>query len=207
MNKLTKYFLQGLLYTIPVSVTIYIIWEVVASVDEYVQAWLPFKTWGLGIVIVLILITTIGFIGSILLTLPFITYFENIFIKAPLVRLIYTSVKDLMNSLVGEKKSFEHAVLVKLHPDSEVYRLGFLTDQNLKKFNLEDELVSVYVPHSYAISGQLFIVNKSNLKKINANASGVMKYIVSGGLTELRSNFAKPSHGYDSRSKATSDEK
>ncbi len=75
--------------------------------------------------------------------------------------------------------------MVKLYPDSNIYRLGFLTDENLHKFDLEDNMVSVYVPHSYAISGQLFIVDKSMLKVINVNSTGIMKYIVSGGVTEM----------------------
>ena len=188
MSKLGKYFLQGLLYTIPISVTLYVVWQIIATIDEYVQALMPFKTWGLGIIIVFILITVIGLVGSLLVRLPFITYFENIFIKAPLVKVIYTSMKDLISSFVGQKKSFKNVALIKLHPESEVYRIGFLTDSNLEKFELGEELVSVYIPHSYAISGQLFIVNKKNIKIINANPTGVMKYIVSGGVTEVYEN-------------------
>jgi len=185
MNKFVKYFLQGLLYTIPISVTIYIVWQIIVSIDAQVQPWLPFKTWGLGIIIVFVLITIIGFVGNLFVALPVVSYFEKIFIKAPLIRIIYTSVKDLVSSFVGKKKSFDKPVLVKLYPESEIYRLGFLTDEDLNKFDLDNNMVSVYLPHSYAISGQLFIVDKSNLKLINANATGIMKYIVSGGVTEI----------------------
>ncbi|MEN8139031.1 MAG: DUF502 domain-containing protein [Bacteroidota bacterium] len=186
MNRFVKYFFQGLLYTIPISVTLYVIYEIIISIDTQVQPWLPFKTWGLGIIIVILLITVIGFIGNILVALPFVSYFENIFIKAPLVRIIYTSVKDLVSSFVGQKKSFSKPVLVRLYPESDIYRLGFLTDDNMQKFDLGDNMVSVYVPHSYAISGQLFIVDKKNLKTINVNATGIMKYIVSGGVTQMK---------------------
>lgn len=90
-----------------------------------------------------------------------------------------------MSSFVGEKKNFNKPVLVKLYPNSEIFRLGFLTDESLDKFELNDTMISVYVPHSYAISGQLFIVNKYMLKTINTNATSVMKYIVSDGITEM----------------------
>lgn len=187
MNRFIKFFFQGLLYTIPISVTIYIIWEIVVSIDSQVQPWLPFNAHGLGIIIVFVLITLIGVIGNLFVTLPIVSYVEKIFIKAPLVRIIYTSLKDLVSSFVGQKKSFNKPVLVKLYPESEIYRLGFLTDESLQKFELEESMVSVYVPHSYAISGQLFIVNKNMLKEINSNATGIMKYIVSGGVTEMNS--------------------
>ena len=185
MNKIAKYFFQGLLYIIPISVTVYVIWEIVTSIDAQVQPWLPFNAHGLGIIIVVIVTTLIGLIGNIFVTLPIVSYVEKIFIKAPLVRIIYTSVKDLVSSFVGKKKSFDKPVLVKLYPESEIYRLGFLTDESLQKFELGENMVSVYVPHSYAISGQLFIVEKSSLKIINVNSTGIMKYIVSGGVTEM----------------------
>lgn len=186
MSRIGKYFLQGLLYTVPISVTVFVIWEIVASVDEQVQPLIPFETWGLGIILVFVIITLIGLVGSMLVTLlPFVSYFERIFVKAPLIKVIYTSVKDLLSSFVGQKKSFEEVVLIKLHPESEVYRIGFLTDASLGKFSLGEDLVSVYVPHSYAISGQLFIVSKNNIKMLDANPTAVMKYIVSGGVTEV----------------------
>ncbi|MCK5908177.1 MAG: DUF502 domain-containing protein, partial [Flavobacteriales bacterium] len=134
MNRFVKFFFQGLLYTIPISVTVYIIWGIVASIDEQVQPWLPFNAHGLGIIIVFILITAIGIIGNLFVTLPIVSYVEKFFIKAPLVRIIYTSLKDLVSSFVGQKKSFNKPVLVKLYPESEIYRLGFLTDESLQKF-------------------------------------------------------------------------
>ncbi|MCK5788449.1 MAG: DUF502 domain-containing protein [Chlamydiia bacterium] len=185
MNRFVKFFFQGLLYTIPISVTIYVVWNIVASIDAQVQPWLPFNAHGLGVVIVFALITAIGVIGNLFVTLPIVLYVEKFFIKAPLVRIIYTSLKDLMSSFVGQKKSFNKPVLVKLYPESEIYRLGFLTDEALNKFELGENMVSVYVPHSYAISGQLFIVDKSMLKVVDVNATGMMKYIVSGGVTEM----------------------
>ena len=185
MNRFVRFFFQGVLYTVPISVTIYVIWDIVVSIDSLVQPWLPFDAHGLGIVIVFFMITAIGLIGNLFVTLPIVSYVEKFFIKAPLVRIIYTSLKDLVSSFVGQKKSFDKPVLVKLYPDSDIYRMGFLTDESLGKFELGDDMVSVYVPHSYAISGQLFIVNKSMLKVIDVNATGMMKYIVSGGVTTM----------------------
>ena len=185
MNRFVRFFFQGVLYTVPISVTIYVIWDIVVSIDSLVQPWLPFDAHGLGIVIVFFMITAIGLIGNLFVTLPIVSYVEKFFIKAPLVRIIYTSLKDLVSSFVGQKKSFDKPVLVKLYPDSDIYRMGFLTDESLGKFELGEDMVSVYVPHSYAISGQLFIVNKSMLKVIDVNATGMMKYIVSGGVTTM----------------------
>jgi len=195
MNRFLKYFFQGLLYTIPISVTIYVVWQIVVSIDAQVQPWLPFNAHGLGIIIVFGLITVIGLIGNLFVTLPIVSYVEKIFIKPPLVRIIYTSLKDLVSSFVGQKKSFNKPVLVKLYPESKIYRLGFLTDESLDKFYLDENMVSVYVPHSYAISGQLFIVDKSQLKILDSNSTGIMKYIVSGGVTEMSDEIESKNKG------------
>lgn len=185
MNRFVKFFLQGLLYTIPISVTFYVIWIIISSINDKVQPLLPFDIYGLGIIIVLLIITIIGFVGNLVVALPIALYLERLLVRAPLVRIIYTSLKDLVSSFVGPKKSFNKAVLVKLYPDSDIYRIGFLTDEQLSKFDLGENMVSVYVPHSYAISGQLFIVDRKNIKTIDKEATGVMKYIVSGGVTEI----------------------
>jgi uncharacterized membrane protein len=184
MNKLIKYFLQGLLYTVPISLTIYIIWEILNSADELVSQFLPFKFWGLGIVIILAFITLAGLIGNYLVAFPLAIAFEKYLTKAPLIRLIYSSIKDLISSFVGQKKKFNKPVLVKLYPESEIYRLGFLSDEDLSEFDLSEEFVTVYVPHSYAISGQLFIVKRDAIKLLKNNSTDVMKYIVSGGVIE-----------------------
>ena len=181
MKRIINYFLKGLLYIVPITVTMYVVYWFFQKIDGI----LPFQFPGLGIIVILLLITLIGFVGSAAIANPFNTFFNNILNRAPLLKTIYSSVKDMMNTVVGKKKGFSHPVLVKIYENSTIERIGFITNEDVSSLNIEEGKVLVYLPHSYAISGQLFVVDKKNIKTINKSSSEVMKIIISGGVTEI----------------------
>jgi len=181
MKTLAKYFLQGLLYITPISVTVFVLIWVFQSLDSMVNFYYP----GVGIIILVIVITAIGFLGSFLIQTPLFSYLDKVFERAPLIKLIYSSVKDLVKAFVGQKKSFNKPVLVKLYENSEIRRVGFLTDEGFGLLDGDSDLITVYLPHSFAISGQLFLVPRSYITPVSANSADVMKYIVAGGVTKL----------------------
>ena len=90
-----------------------------------------------------------------------------------------------MKTFVGGKKGFDQAVLIKIYENSTIERIGFITNEDLKNLNISEEKVLVYLPHSYAFSGQLFVVEKKFLTPINSSSSDIMKLIVSGGVSEI----------------------
>jgi uncharacterized membrane protein len=181
LRYLGRYFLQGLLYIVPISVTVYILMEGFIFLDSLIPLDIP----GMGILSVLITITLIGFVGSFIIALPITTFLENYIKKAPLVKIIYTSVKDLISAFVGQKKSFNKPVLLKMYENSELQRIGFVTDEHPEAISLGKDLITVYVPHSYAVSGQLFVVPRHYVTPLDAQSAEVMKYIISGGVTEV----------------------
>ena len=75
--------------------------------------------------------------------------------------------------------------MIKLYENSTIERIGFITNEDLKTLNIKDGKVLVYLPHSYAFSGQLFVVDRSYIKPIDSSSSEIMKLIVSGGVTEI----------------------
>ena len=85
-----------------------------------------------------------------------------------------------MTSFMGEKKKFNKPVLVKV--ESSLYKPGFVTSSDLKEIGLPGK-VSVYLPHSYNFSGNVFITDKKNVIPLKNSSSEVMKYIVSGGIS------------------------
>ena len=85
---------------------------------------------GIGLLILLLAITAVGLIGSVLIELPFFGIVDKKLEKAPLIKLIYSSMKDLVSAFVGNKKSFNKPVLLKLYENSEIRRLGFITDES-----------------------------------------------------------------------------
>ena len=181
MKKIINYFLQGLLYIVPISVTLYVVYWTFQKIDGI----LPFQFPGLGLIVIIALITFIGFAGSVIIASPINSFFQRLLRKAPLLKTIYSSMKDLMSTFVGKKKGFNQAVLIKLYENSTIERLGFITNENLSSLGIKGGKILVYLPHSYAFSGQLFVVEKSYINPIDKPSSEIMKLIVSGGVTEI----------------------
>ncbi|KAA3650412.1 MAG: DUF502 domain-containing protein [Bacteroidetes bacterium] len=184
-KKLIKYFVQGLFYIVPIAVTIYVIVYLILLIDGIVNLDIP----GLGLLIILVGVTLIGFIGTYFLA--YFKPFDRAIESTPLIKLIYTSMKDLMNAFVGKKNQFKKPVLVKMGGDFEAERIGFMTKEDLSDIGIGNDKAAVYFPFSYAISGQVYIVPKKNISPIDASSSDIMKLIVSGGVTSIEKNKNK----------------
>lgn len=189
MNKLIRYFFQGLLLISPLAITIYAIVVSLEFIDglliQYLTRIIGFKIPGLGLVIIVTFITLIGVLGSSILVKPILASLDRLISQAPLVKIIYTSIKDFMSAFVGKDKKFTEPVLVKMNKDSDVEKLGFITQHDLTVLGIEAGKVTVYLPHSYNFSGELFIVPEANVKPLNANSTEVMKFIVTAGVTAI----------------------
>jgi uncharacterized membrane protein len=105
--------------------------------------------------------------------------------KIPLVKLIYSSVKDLLAAFVGEKKKFDKPVIVQINKENNLNRIGFITQSDLSELGLDDMIV-VYFPQSYAVAGDHFLVPKDAVKPLNVSGPAAMKFIISGGVSGFR---------------------
>jgi uncharacterized membrane protein len=137
---------------------------------------------GLSLLIVFLLVAALGFTGQTIIARPFKKLVNHLINKAPLVKVIYSSIRDLLSAFVGKEKKFNQPVLVKVNTISELEKLGFITQEDVSKLDVEGDKVAVYFPHSYNFSGELFIVPSEHVKKIDAPPADVMKFIVSGGV-------------------------
>ena len=180
MNKLITYFFRGLLFVVPVALTVYIILVSIRWLDNIID----FKAPGLGMLTILASITLIGYLASTLLAGPLFNLLEEVLRKLPLVNIIYSSLKDLISAFVGDKKKFDQPVLVTLNPEFVIQKPGFITQRDLTRLGLVDQ-VAVYLPHSYNFSGNLYIVPTRYVTPIEASSTDIMKFIVSGGVSGL----------------------
>lgn len=181
LTLLGRYFIRGLIFLVPVAATVYVIVEAFLYIDGIV----PLKIPGLGLLILLMTITLFGVLASTVFARPFIFWGNELLNRLPLIKTIFTSIKDLMSAFVGQQKRFDQPVLVKMYETSQVQKLGFMTADDLSELGVDSSKVAVYLPHSYAFSGNLFIVPVDNITKIDAKAADVMKFIVSGGVTQI----------------------
>ncbi|SIS80323.1 DUF502 domain-containing protein [Belliella pelovolcani] len=178
-KRVITFFLRGLLFVVPIALTIYVIILILNFLDGIIPIPVP----GFGILIMLGFITFVGYLASLFITKPLFDLFERWVFKIPLVNILYTSIKDLMSAFVGDKKKFNTPVIVKL--SEGMSRMGFITQDDLSVLE-ETELVAIYFPHSYNFSGNLYLVPKQNVRILkNVSSSDVMKFIVSGGVSNL----------------------
>ncbi len=184
MNRLTnaffKYLFRGLLLASPIGVTIYVL----ITSFFWIDSLLPLDDYpGAGLAIIVVSLTLTGYIGSSFIVKPFFQSIEKVITKLPLVRIIYSSLKDLISAFVGDKKKFNQPVLVLLNKETSLYKLGFITQTNLEDLGLTEK-VAVYLPHSYNFSGDLYIVPRENVSLVDASSTAIMKFIVSGGVVD-----------------------
>lgn len=187
MKTLVSYMLRGLLLLAPVVVTAYVIYAMFKVLDDSVNDFLEnifgIRVMGLGVFVLLGLITVIGFLSSTLVFRPLFIMLEHAISRAPLVNIIYTSLKDFVAAFFSDKKKFNQPVVVNVNGNPEFQKLGFITKTDLSGIGLKGK-VAVYLPHSYNFSGNLFVVDAKNVTPLDVPVAEFMKFIVSGGITE-----------------------
>ncbi len=180
MKRLVGYFLNGLVFTAPAALTIYVVWAIFTTVDGWLRIPIP----GLGFLATLLLITAVGFLASNFLARRVLEWIDNIIEALPGVRLLYSGIKDVTGAFVGEKKRFSQPVLVTLDPVAGSKAIGFLTQDSLAELGIADH-VTVYLPFSYSFAGQVLVFPRDRVTLLQAPSAKVMAFVVSGGVAEV----------------------
>jgi uncharacterized membrane protein len=173
-----SYFLRGLLFVLPVYLSVYIIYLLFEKIDTILQINTP----GAGFLIVITSITLVGYIGNKIFGQTVLEFIDDILERTPGVKYIYNLIKDFMEAFVGDKRRFTEPVMFEVHEG--IYKLGFLTQRDLQHFDML-EYCGVYCPKSYGMMGDLIIVRRDKIKKLDKNPTQVMTFIVSGGVTDI----------------------
>jgi len=180
---LFRSFLKGLIILAPIVITIYIIAWVFVKIDTIIPTWVGFPP-GLGFVLIISSVTVIGYFGTrFFIGKAIFDFFDHMLERTPGIKYIYSSVKDVMSSFVGDKKRFNQPVWVRMNETPEIWRIGFLTQPDMTYLGMEGHS-AVYLPHSYAISGWVIVVINSNIRPVTSmSPAEAMKFAVSGGIT------------------------
>ena len=180
LSPMMSHFFRGVLIVIPLSITVYVLLEGVIWLDGLIP--LPYP--GLGLLGIVLIITATGYLGSFFITRPIIKYFEWLVLRIPLVKILYSSLKDLVGAFVGDQKKFDKPVIVQMDDSGKLFKLGFITRTAMAEHGFGD-LISVYLPHSYNFSGNQFLVAREHIRELDLNGADAMKFIVSGGISGL----------------------
>jgi uncharacterized membrane protein len=176
MNWLIKNFLRGLVIVVPIALTLYLLYEAFVRIDRLLNLPTP----GAGFAITIVTIIAIGAVASNFFVRKFLRMTEVIFTRAPLVRLIYASIKDLLEAFVGDKKRFDQPVAVTI--TDGVRTLGFITQDDLGFLTLPGQ-IAVYLPFSYSMAGTLVVVSRERVEALAVDSANVMALVISGGVS------------------------
>ncbi len=176
-----SFFFRGLLLLAPITIIVWAVWHSLQFLDGIIPIEIP----GLGLLALLTIITVVGWLGTTVLYEPLAQFGEDLLQRIPFLKTLYDAVKDLVEAIVGSKRKFDRPVLVKLGGNTEVERLGFITQDDLSHLGLGPEKVAVYLPHAFNWSGNLYIVPAKNVTPVEARAADVMKFVVSGGVSQV----------------------
>ena len=165
-RKIFQYFLQGILFVAPVVIVVYILYSLFISVDGWLNSKISpligFNLPGLGILVLFVSLTILGFLGQTALIRPLKRVTGRFIKKIPLLNLLYSSVNDLFSAFVGKEKKFNVPVKVLFNVENNLWKLGFVTKESMNVIENE-ELAAVYFPHSYNFSGELYLVPKERI--------------------------------------------
>jgi uncharacterized membrane protein len=180
-RRIIRYFFSGTLFIVPLVATAYFIYVSFRWLDGLLN--LPYP--GIGFAIIFGAITIFGYFTTNFAFKTFADWFDHLMNRIPLVKLIYASIKDLLSAFVGDKRKFNKPVLVTVNKENSLFQMGFVTQADLSDLGLND-LVAVYFPHSYAFSGNHFLVPRENVKPLTISGPVAMKFIISGGISGFK---------------------
>jgi len=200
LGKLRKYIITGLLIWIPLGITIFVIKLLVNLMDNTIvllpPAWRPealfgFNIPGLGIVISAMIIFITGFFLTNLAGRRIINFWENLLDRIPLVRSIYSSVKQVTSTLLSSDNNTFNEVLLIQYPRTGVWTICFKTNDGPKIFSdaTGQDLITVFVPTTpNPTSGFILFVPKDEVKKMDMDVEDALKLVMSLGVVTPERN-------------------
>jgi uncharacterized membrane protein len=193
--RLRTYFLAGILITAPVSLTVYIAWLFISWVDGTVlplvppqynpDNYLPFSIPGIGLIIVLVVLTLIGAVTAGIFGRLTRQLMESILNRLPIIRSIYSAIKQIMETVLANKSAaFRECVLVEF-PRKDAWTIAFVTGATPDDVSerVSGDLVTLYVPTTpNPTSGYLIFVPREDVRPLDMSVEDGIKLIVSGGI-------------------------
>lgn len=180
--------LQGLLVLLPIAATLYVVFYLLKTFDDVandiIELMFQKRVPGVGLLMLMAMLTVMGYLSSLLIVKPFFKFIDKLLEKTPGLKIIYSGIKDLITAFASDKKKFDKPVLINLNHNPLVQRMGFITQKDLSEFGLKDK-IAVYIPHSYNISGNLYVVDAKEVTPLDVSSSEALKFMVSGGISDL----------------------
>jgi uncharacterized membrane protein len=208
VRRLRNYFFAGILVTAPISITVWITWEVLGFVDDRVvplippawnpETYLPFSIPGLGVLLIVAFLTLVGFFTAGLVGRTLVGLGERILDRMPVIRGVYSAIKQLVETVFKEQsRAFREVVLIQ-YPRPDSWAIGFITGAAEKHVQegTPENTVNVFLPTTpNPTSGFLLFVPRNEALPLSMSVEEGIKMVVSGGIVtppDRRQKDAEP---------------
>ncbi len=188
------YFLTGLLVILPLFITGYVIWFLIRGMDiilDYLppkylpETYLNFRIPGLGLMLVIILVCMVGILTRNIAGRKVVDLWEVIVERIPLARIIYSGVKQLLETVFLQKTDAFKRVALLEYPRRGIYVLGFITGESKGEIQTrtEKKMINVFVPTTpNPTSGFYILIPEEDLTILKMTVEEAFKLIISGGI-------------------------
>jgi uncharacterized membrane protein len=183
-----RHFVSGLLVTVPLIVTFFVLRFLFVAFDGLLNPimhdLLGYNIPGLGAVVTILLIVLTGIITTNFAGARIYHYSDRFLGRMPLVRIVYTAAKQLVDSIfVARERAFSEVVLVE-YPRKGLFVVGFLSNKcRLRQGDSEEEMTLVFIPSTPTpVSGIVVLVPKEDVYPIDISIEEAVKILVSGGI-------------------------
>ena len=196
--RVKRYLIAGLLVWVPLGITIWVLHFLLSTLDQTLlvlperarpEALFGFAIPGLGVVIAFLILVITGALATNFFGARLIRFWEGVFGRIPVVKSIYSSVKQVSDTLLSDTgNAFRKALLVEF-PHEGSWTIAFLTGTPAAAVaaHLTEEHVSVYVPTTpNPTSGYFIIVPKSRVRDLDMTVDEALKYVISMGVVVPR---------------------
>lgn len=186
MKRLMKYFANGIITIAPIALVLYVVVQVFNFLDNLLGQFLKQRMQyvpGVGLLFSIVLITIVGWLATQYISRSLLDLFERFVGRIPLVKSLYSIVKETIQSFFGEKRSFSKVALVRL-PNTSMRMVGFVTSEEVEKLSADlYGYVAVYVPQSFQMAGMTFLVPKEDVEIMELSTEEAMRFILSAGVS------------------------
>ena len=183
-KKLRRQFLTGILVIAPIGVTIWLLVWIFTGIDNILQPLISSVSGrtipGLGFVIMIVLIYLVGVMASNIGARRLVDYGESLLGRVPIVRPIYSSTKQIVDSFSASGKAGFKQVVVAEFPMKGTRTIGFVTNESLNKAG--EKLLYIFIPTApNPTSGFLQIVREEDIIQVDMSVGDALKMVVSAG--------------------------
>lgn len=195
MSRVKRYFLTGFFIILPAFITAYVLYAIFMFIDGiwgkvinfYLRKYFGFAIPGLGFILGMLTILVVGFIATNLLGKRLFGFFERMFRKFPMIKLIYDPAKQIVDSFIShDKPAFKKVVMVE-YPSKGIWSIGFLTNESFKETadKTGEELLHIFIATTPSpFTGFLILVPRRDVKILDISIENGIKLIVSGGIVK-----------------------